>query len=353
MAIRKGLTLACLFALAPVSVQAHGNLNYPPSTRQGIAGKIRPGSYKEGGYCEQPWGPEKQKFQHNNLNGACMLFSQPNVKQPTAAVIPGPPTNNVSKYRTVNVNVSSGPGDWTRIMPWRAPGSAPVLGSGCGVAGGGDVWNGNGGWPSTDMAQGADALLLPQGPPTIWKAGSVVEVAWGMWANHGGGYSYRICRNIPGTVTEACFQQTPLKFAGDKQWLQHINGTRVEIPIVMLSEGTYPEGSQWARVPFPECASKPCFDAPSVCAAHHGMGDVCDDLAYPEPIPNTHGFGHDGAHGPHTQDFFHDYSMVDKVILPKDLPSGDYLLSWRWDCEQTNQIWQNCADIRITTDVLV
>lgn len=34
-------------------------------------------------------------------------------------------------------------------MPWRSPGDAPVLGSGCGVAGGGLVFNNNGGWPAT------------------------------------------------------------------------------------------------------------------------------------------------------------------------------------------------------------
>lgn len=33
--------------------------------------------------------------------------------------------------------------------------------------------------------------------------------------------------------------------------------------------------------------------------------------------------------------------------VPNDLPSGDYLLSWRWDCEQSAQVWQNCADVRI------
>jgi len=207
------------------------------------------------------------------------------------------------------------------------------------------VHKANGGWPPYGMAQGADALLLPKGTPTVWKAGSVVEAGFGIWANHGGGYSYRLCKNTPGTVTEACFQQTPLKFAGETQWLQHVNGTRFEIPLVKVSEGTFPEGSEWARLPFPECASKPCFDTPQACASSHGMGDVCDELAYPEPLPNVHGFGHDPLH---KQDFFHDYSVVDKLVLPADLAAGDYLVSWRWDCEQTTQIWQNCADITIS-----
>ncbi len=34
------------------------------------------------------------------------------------------------------------------------------------------------------------------------------------------------------------------------------------------------------------------------------------------------------------EDGFHDYSIVDQVVIPADLPEGDYLLSWRWDCEQ-------------------
>lgn len=41
------------------------------------------------------------------------------------------------------------------------------------------------------------------------------------------------------------------------------------------------------------------------------------------------------------------YSIMDDVQVPEDLPVGDYLLSWRWDCEQSHQIWQNCADIQI------
>ena len=37
--------------------------------------------------------------------------------------------------------------------------------------------------------------------PTTWKAGSVVEVAWALAANHGGGYRYGVsypsCRFAP------------------------------------------------------------------------------------------------------------------------------------------------------------
>ena len=158
--------------------------------------------------------------------------------------------------------------------------------------------------------------------------------------------SYRLCRDAPGQVTEECFQRTPLKFAADTQVLQHINGTKFVVPLVKTNVGTIPVGSEWARVPFPECNAKPCKSAPHECQQTHGLGDICDELAYPEPIPNTHGFGHNN--NTRIEDGFHDYDIIDQVVVPADLPPGDYLLSWRWDCEQTMQIWQNCADIRVT-----
>lgn len=337
-----------LLAFLP-TCSGHGQLNYPPSTRQGIAGKTWPGALEgqgAGGYCEQP----NSENPHNPLNGACMLFSQPNVEQPDASIIPGEPTNNEAKYRTHNVNVSGGPNDWTRKMPWRAPGRAPVLGSGCGVAGGGNVWNENGGWPPTGMALGADAIELPGpegGPVTHWQVGSHVTVAWGMWANHGGGYSYRLCKNSPGQVTEECFQRTPLRFVGNTQWLQHINGSKLEIPRVTLSNGTFPAGSEWARQPIPGCKR----GNPEHGPAGHGFTDVCvHGTEYPEPIRGIAGFGYTNKTAPGL-DMFHDYSIVDQVIIPSTLEPGDYLLSWRWDCEQTTQIWQNCADVRIVSHV--
>jgi len=324
-------------------------MNYPPSTRQGFEGKTWPGALSgqgAGGYCEQPNSTASNATYHNQLNGACMLFSQPNLEQPNVSIIPGPPTLNDAKYRTVNRNVSSGPTDWTSKMPWRWPGSAAVLGSGCGVAGGGNMWNANGGWPATGMQLGQDPLqVLPKAiSPTLWAKGSVVQVAFGIWANHGGGYSYRLCKNVPGQVSEECFQRTPLKFAGETSWLQHLNGTRIEIPMTKVSEGTHPKGSEWARIPFPECAD-PHGDVGPTPQFAASFGDICASFQFPEPIPNTHGFGHNNS--TKVEDGFHDYSVVDKVVIPADLPDGDYLVSWRWDAEQTTQIWQNCADVTI------
>ena len=39
--------------------------------------------------------------------------------------------------------------------------------------------------------------------------------------------------------------------------------------------------------------------------------------------------------------------ISDMVLIPEHLAAGDYVLGWRWDCEETAQIWQNCADVII------
>ena len=41
------------------------------------------------------------------------------------------------------------------------------------------------------------------------------------------------------------------------------------------------------------------------------------------------------------------YTMTDKLEVPSDIPAGDYSLSWRWDCEETPQVWNSCADIQV------
>ena len=34
-------------------------------------------------------------------------------------------------------------------------------------------------------------------------------------------------------------------------------------------------------------------------------------------------------------------------------PSDDYVLSFRWDCEQTPQVWTTCSSIRVTAPAVV
>ena len=39
--------------------------------------------------------------------------------------------------------------------------------------------------------------------------------------------------------------------------------------------------------------------------------------------------------------------ISDEIVIPADLVPGKYVMSWRWDAEETAQVWQNCADVVI------
>jgi hypothetical protein len=36
--------------------------------------------------------------------------------------------------------------------------------------------------------------------------------------------------------------------------------------------------------------------------------------------------------------------VVDQVRVPAQLGPGAYVVQWRWDCEESSQVWQNCAE---------
>ena len=106
------------------------------------------------------------------------------------------------------------------------------------------------------LGENAEDYAWHHPPVTEWKAGSFQEVAWFVNANHAGGYSYRLCK-MPkggiGEVTEECFQQTPLDFVGDQQWVQYLedrkSGHRTELKVLQTTEGTFPAGSMWRANP--------------------------------------------------------------------------------------------------------
>ena len=43
----------------------------------------------------------------------------------------------------------------------------------------------------------------------------------------------------------------------------------------------------------------------------------------------------------------HNWAFKDKVKIPKNLALGDYVLSFRWDCQNTHQVWNSCANVKI------
>ena len=153
--------------------------------------------------------------------------------------------------------------------PWRSPGHAPVTDA-CGIAGGTPPAHaGPGVAVFTDIGYAKQGSLgsqaLKKGPAMeTWKAGSSVEVAWGIRYNHGGGYQCENTNNprpphdippanprppqldIQGcfremvvlsdrlcpaneSLTEECFQRMPLRFNRTQQQLQWNNGSRMSI----------------------------------------------------------------------------------------------------------------------------
>merc|ERR1719350_2142220 len=150
----RGVVLLALFG----HCEGHGHMTYPPNRMGGNMSYAGIGA-SYGGSAPFLW------------------FSQP-------VTIPGEPTLNEARYRTHNVDVQGGPKDWSRRFPWRAPGSAPVRGSGCGVAGGFDFPMPNGGIAPPGHKYGEDGLVLPENEPVQWRKGEVVSVAWSFLANH-------------------------------------------------------------------------------------------------------------------------------------------------------------------------
>jgi|ERR1711860_17314 len=272
-----------------------------------------------------------------NYGGSCMWFTN-------FTFIQGKPTLDES-MRTFK-NMDNGY-DWTVNSPWRSPGSAFVH-SPCGV-GGGNPYGCPEGGPSAECPGGgygygpfAEDLNFENVVTTEWKIGSQVEAYWGIIANHGGGYSYRLCK-VPeegvSAITEECFQETPLRFAGDEQWVQYgeDEGSRVYFVANRTDVGTFPPGSQWAKNPIPACddLSGGWFDETPDCPG---------GFQFEPPAPGLGGYGEIvSAPGDPTML----YNIGDLLEIPADLAPGDYVLSWRWDCEQTSQIWNTCSSIRL------
>lgn len=224
--------------------------------------------------------------------------------------------------------------DTTRTHPWRYPGTAPIT-SPCGVAGG-NPRGCIGPCATGGYGHGEDLRGRLNNPSvtTSWRADSIQEVKWGNNANHVGGYSYRLCKRpaTPAGLTEECFQQTPLDFVGDTQWIEFLGSVKPRIPfkgMTAMGDLTYPPGSQWRRNPIPCC----------VYTTERGM--PCLGTMYPT-IDGLGGASPFAGYGP-----FPGWQIVDKIKIP-DIAPGDYVMSWRWDTEEFAQVWSACSHIKIT-----
>lgn len=294
------------------------------------------------------------------------------------------------KYWSVNRDATPGSDlDIYKHNPWRAPGSAPVMDA-CGLAGG-DFLRQNGAeagdYKKTIYAQHGDAGTkvlkeLPNYVPPTYQIGGTMEVTWQIRNNHGGGYSYRLCKTPDNftDLTEACFQQNPLDFVQDEQSIVFPDGKTLKLnasQTTFVSEGTSPPGSTWSLMPMPPTLLGPCClsgthdnattphkclpgdgsvaggtcrnGACSACPGTPGSDcSRCDQVgsikpdrykvgpAFPEPCPGCSGVDWSG------------YAVRDVVKIPTTLKPGKYILGFRYDCEATAQVWSNCADIELT-----
>ena len=109
------------------------------------------------------------------------------------------------------------------------------------------------------------------------RVGGLVEVAWTVRTNHGGGYQYRLCP-AGSKLTEDCFHKMPLPFEGlsSLRWGGKTAGKQLWFKGTYVSEGTLPEGSTWAMNPLPR------VDATKFPDATDGFPAPCYDPAAPK-----------------------------------------------------------------------
>ena len=109
-------------------------------------------------------------------------------------------------------------------------------------------------------------------------------------------------------VTEECFREGHLKFHGSTTWLydRPAKGDDFDtegweaVDSVTTTEGTTPEGSEWASL---------------VMLGQYQDGDM--------------------------------WAVKNLVEVPESLEPGEYVLSFRWDCQKTPQVWSSCANIQV------
>jgi hypothetical protein len=332
---------------------SHGAMTFPPPrSSRGLpadGGADGPGCV--GGACF--W------FSVGCFTGCDACSNEGNAMYPTPAdahcKLPSEPTLNARELRTYNVDNTAD--DWTRYMPWRSPGRAPVANP-CGVSGGYKPPGGN--TPANPVPHGFPPFLngtkirpLVDKPKTVWYANSTANVSWAIYVNHGGGYQYRLCPK-EADPTEECFQSNPLPFASTSSTIRFSNGSNFRINATDVSTGTHPANSMFRRNPIPACNC----DFGEFCVADERKGrqfkayqnvsgpSRCPTgTQFPPPVGFEEGYGYGGrdAPPPNTDIFY--WSISDEIRVPP--MTGSFVLSFRWDCEQTPQVWSSCADIEV------
>ena len=302
--MRKAIAAACLAAAALPPGASHSSLLIPPA-RNAVDKALPPwanGSYGPGQFGDDAWGCNCINATTKGpvpceVGQSCFWFSNGcsiGCKTCDGGNASGTNPNAVDRcgsgakatlnpeLRTYNRHTVPGSAqDTYKHNPWRAPGTAPVFDA-CGMAGGN--WRMVGGeakYSKTVNAKQGDlgSKVLPPAPSgTVWRAGGTEQTAISIRANHGGGYSFRLCPASE-PLTEACMQKLPLAFVPGRQTLRWSNGTDLVIGGQYTTEGTTPKGSSWSMNPLPysNAGSPPEFKPPcherGGCAG--GVGAEC------------------------------------------------------------------------------
>lgn len=361
----------CLLLLVS-SADAHGILTKPASRAAAALHGNGDASMQHGGLCPTNGGGCSGGGCVSN--NACAWYGLYTVPRNVSVWNPTLPDafrtwHNYEPY-TYQTIVEATPGVLIS-KPWLAPGSRAIT-TPCGTS-----------------DNGTSMLDLPSTPGAVWKRGGTAEVAWGVSANHGGGYAYRLCPVGRG-ATEACFQQNHLQFEGGSSWVQYGNDEAGRIPFASqtLDIGTVPKGSQWNKNPIPACVrtsagcpscfyskfhpdcsiknqtcsssckfgmcqpkcAGACAHSPKISAGC--VGENFNGTQFPERVPGVSGGtvgswpGVLSAQQP-SNTVGANYSIVDRVKVPAALKPGKYLLSWRWDVEGSAEIFAQCADVKV------
>jgi len=240
------------------------------------------------------------------------------------------PTNNEPEFRTWDPLGQDEYPDQHKYNPWRAPGKAPVADP-CGIASGGNNPGGYAAVPQGYAGGAKGSVELPEQEATLWQAGGTAQVGWGLSAQHSGGYSYRLCPKNA-AITEECFQSNTLTFTGNSSI--HFNDDSQADKTIPTKTYVAPDGSQWRTNPIPQCAKNyPVHGSPTPSCP----GGTMFEPAFDEFMQ---GFLRPDSSGGKNK-----FSVMDQVNVPNQ--PGSYLLSWRWDCEEADQVWTSCADIEI------
>merc|ERR1712232_688116 len=122
-------------------------------------------------------------------------------------------------------------------------------------------------------------------------------------------------------ATEKCFQAHHLEFATEQ--------TCVQCP---SSDGS-------------ATSDRKCFDATDHTGKNGNVyrATIAKQCKHADTGPD---FCNGKIDYPCHTDGYSNFSLVDQVKVP-NLPEGVYVLSFRWDCKLTPQVWTNCAEIKV------